>query len=77
TDWGATNSWHKVRIERNIREGNIKVYFDNMQVPVMEATDTHFEFGHIGFGSFDDTGRFDNIRIWAPALTPEKATFFK
>ena len=28
TNWGATNSWHKVRIERNISEGDIKIYFE-------------------------------------------------
>jgi len=33
----------------------------------MEATDTSFTEGRIGFGSFDDTGKIDNIRIWAPA----------
>ena len=64
TNWGATGSWHKARIERNLAEGTIKVYFDDMKTPVMEATDTHFDYGQIGFGSFDDTGMFDEVRIW-------------
>ena len=77
TDWGKTNSWHKARIERNVTEGSIKVYFDDMTTPIMEATDTHFVEGHIGFGSFDDTGRFDNIKIWAPKKLEKKEGFFK
>jgi len=77
TNWGETNSWHKVRIERNISEGSIKVYFDDMSSPIMEATDTHFDYGRIGFGSFDDTGRFDNIRIWGQGVYATGEGFFK
>ena len=77
TDWGATNSWHKARIERVVETGTIKVYFDDMTTPIMEATDTHFDVGRIGFGSFDDTGKFDNIRIWGPTLQEAKAGFFR
>lgn len=75
-DWGATDDWHKIRLERNIETGTIKVFFDDMDTPIMEAEDKHFDFGHIGFGSFDDSGKFDNIKIWAPALAPEKKSFF-
>lgn len=77
TNWGATNSWHKVRIERNMDQGTIKVYFDDMNNPIMEATDNHFDFGRIGFGSFDDTGRFDNIKIWGPGVYNTRNGFFK
>lgn len=77
TDWGDTNSWHKVRIERNITAGKIRVFFDDMSTPIMEATDTHFDYGRIGFGSFDDTGRFDNIRIWGPEIYTQPEGFFR
>jgi len=76
TDWGATDLWHAARIERRVSEGTIKVFFDNMDTPVMEASDTHFIFGHIGVGSFDDTGKFDDIKIWAPSLVKSKESFF-
>ena len=76
TDWGETGSWHKVRIERTIKEGNIKIFFDDMTNPIMEATDTHFIEGMLGFGSFDDTGKFDNIKIWAPGLAKKNRQFF-
>ncbi len=76
TDWGATNSWHKVRVERKINEGSIKIYFDDMTKPIMEATDLHFLSGRVGFGSFDDTGRFDNIKIWAPQAQRKRLDMF-
>ncbi len=63
-DWGQ--GWHKVKIARNVEEGSIKVYFDDMDQPIMEAVDQHFDAGYIGFGSFDDTGMIDNIKIWGP-----------
>lgn len=75
-DWGETNQWHKVKIERSIEDGTIKVYFDDMENPIMEATDTHFDEGFIGFGSFDDTGMIDNIKVWGPkARTPSEKFF--
>lgn len=75
-DWGETNQWHKVRIVRNVDDGSIRVYFDNMDEPIMQATDTHFDYGYVGFGSFDDTGMIDNIKIWGPGNIKEKEGFF-
>lgn len=72
--WGQ--DWNTIRIERNVDEGTIKVYFNDMNEPIMEAEDTHFDAGYIGFGSFDDTGMVDNIKIWGePATAPSK--FFR
>lgn len=76
TDWKETNSWHKVRVERKVADGSIKIYFDDMETPIMEATDQHFDFGRVGLGSFDDTGRFDNLRIWAPSMQEKKSVFY-
>lgn len=75
-DWGATEDWHKVRLERNIESGIIRVFVNDMTTPVMEAEDKHFDFGYIGFGSFDDTGKIDNIKIWGPSLARKKEGFF-
>lgn len=75
-DWGETNQWHKLKIERSVQDGSIKVYFNDMSNPIMEATDTHFDTGHIGFGSFNDTGRIDNIKIWAPKEEADDHGFF-
>lgn len=61
-DWGS--DWQKVKIERTLSDGVIKVYFNDMDTPIMEARDDHFASGYVGFGSFDDTGRVDNIKLW-------------
>jgi len=74
TDWGETNSWHTARVIRHTESGTIQIYFDGKKI--MTANDTHFVDGRIGFGSFDDTGQFDNIKIWAPQLSSKKKGFF-
>ena len=56
--------WHKVKLARDADKGTIKVYFDDMNDPVMTADDSTFNWGKVGVGSFDDTGQFDNIQLW-------------
>ena len=63
TDWG-TGEFHTVRVERCTSSGTITVYFDDMDTPIMKAQDKTFLSGGIGFGSFDDVGRIDDIRVW-------------
>ena len=70
-NWGL-NIWHKVRLQRTVADGSIKVYFDDMTIPIMVAEDKSFGAGYIGFGSFDDTGKVDNIKIWGPELGKKK-----
>ncbi len=74
--WGD-HQWHKVRIEREVNAGSIRLFYDDMNIPIMEAKDQHFNHGYIGLGSFDDSGKFDNIKIWGPALVPDKKGFFR
>ncbi|QDT55559.1 hypothetical protein Pan44_36030 [Caulifigura coniformis] len=59
TPWD--DNWHHARIIRTVDDGKIDVYFDDMKTPVMTAVDKSFTWGQIGIGSFDDTGRFDNL----------------
>jgi hypothetical protein len=73
-DWGK-EKWHRVRLERNVEEGSIKVYFDG--VLIEEAKDKTFTYGHIGFGSFDDSGKIDNVRIWATGADKKEMNFFE
>jgi len=61
---GWDDNWHKVKVTRNGTTGEIKVYFDNMQEPLMTATDKTFGQGQIGIGSFDDMNDFDNITLY-------------
>ncbi len=76
TNWGAVDDWHTVRIVRKVNEGLIEIYFDDMTAPIMKATDTHFKSGNLGFGSFDDTGKFDDIKVWAPNTLEAKRGLF-
>lgn len=65
-DWGL-NVWRKVRIERKASDGTVRVFFEDMKEPIMTAKETTFGPGEIGFGSFDDTGKITNIRVYTPA----------
>tara|TARA_R110002111_G_scaffold262882_1_gene342712 strand:- start:11589 stop:12323 length:735 start_codon:yes stop_codon:yes gene_type:complete len=62
TNWD--DEWHHARVVRDIESGSIKIYFDNMQEPVMTANDKTFLSGRVGIGSFDDTGNFDEILLF-------------
>lgn len=73
--WGQ--DWHHVRLERKVKEGTVKVFFDDMDTPIMTAKDSTFGAGYIGFGSFDDTGKVKNIKIWGPKSVDEKAEFYQ
>jgi hypothetical protein len=65
-DWGL-NMWRKVRIERKASDGTVRVFFEDMKEPIMVAEDKTFGPGEIGFGSFDDTGKITNIRVYVPS----------
>ncbi|NLO32166.1 MAG: hypothetical protein GX117_02230 [Candidatus Hydrogenedentes bacterium] len=69
---------HRVRIERTAERGGgaIRVYFDNMDEPIMTAQDTTFGMGYIGIGSFDDTARFYGLRLYAPTTQRGDFSFF-
>ena len=64
--WGS--DWHRVRIERRTETGSIQIFWDAAEEPILVAEDTSFDWGRIGFGSFDDSGRVASIRIWAPEV---------
>ncbi len=55
--------WHRVRVERKVDTGRIRVFFDDMETPVMEAEDRAFLWGKIGLGSFDDRGMWDDVEV--------------
>ena len=74
-NWGL-GVWHKVRLERKAKDGTINVYFDDMSKPIMRAEDKTFANGYIGFGSFDDTGMIDNVRIWGPSVEQKTSPVF-
>jgi hypothetical protein len=57
------DKWHNVKITRNVQDGSIQIYWDDMKAPVMTATDRTFTWGQVGIGSFDDSGLWDDVKI--------------
>ncbi len=74
-DWGE-ELWHHIRLIRDLETGKIEVYFDNMKEAIMSADHKAFQKGYIGFGSFDDSGIIDNIRIQGEIFPSEKPGLF-
>ena len=58
------DDWHVVKLERDAQSGRIAVYFDDMDRPLMEATDRTFTAGQVGIGSFDDMNNFANVKVY-------------
>lgn len=65
TNWAS--GFQTVRVTRNVDTGEIAVYFNDMTKPIMKAVDKTFTSGQIGFGTFDDTGDVDDVKIWPDA----------
>ena len=57
----SDTEWHDVRIERNIESGSIRVFMDGQSAPIFQVIDKSIAHGLVGFGSFNDTGVFDDI----------------
>ena len=57
------DSWHRVKLVRRLESGLIQVYFDDMERPLMQATDKTFGVGRLGIGSFDDQNEFDDLQV--------------
>jgi len=57
------DQWHSVKLVRDVASGRIAVYFDDLETPLMETTDTTFTAGRVGIGSFDDMNDFTAVRI--------------
>ncbi len=63
------DGWHRVKLVRETTSGRIAVYFDNMERPLMEATDRSFTAGRVGIGSFDDMNDFTNVKVYGRRMT--------
>ena len=72
TKWGEGREWHKLRVERTVSDGMIRVYFDDMKKPHMTAKDSTFKWGQVGIGTFDDNGNYDDFELRGIELKPPK-----
>ena len=62
----SSREWHDFRLVREHSTGKIDVFVNDFEKPIMRAVDKTFEWGRVGFGSFDDTGRVAAVRLYAP-----------
>lgn len=66
--------WHKVDVQRNCDTGDIKVFvdaFDREAPPLFHVVDKTYDWGYIGFGSFDDHASFAHIMIEGQGRSPQ------
>lgn len=68
TPWDR--GWHDVKVTRDTATGTMAVFFDDMDDPVMTATDDTFAWGRVGLGTFDDNGNFDDFRLRGIKVEP-------
>jgi hypothetical protein len=62
--------WHNVRVTHCAETGEIAVYVDGSDLPLMTAVDNTFGFGRVGFGSFDNIGRLRDLTVTGSAVEP-------
>jgi hypothetical protein len=68
--WGSQTEWHRLKIVRNVSDGLIEAYFDDMEKPIETAHDKTFTWGRIGMGTFDDTADFAEVKLWGNVVEP-------
>jgi len=56
--------WHEFKVSYDAASGRIEAFLDDMAAPILTAVDKTFAHGLVGIGSFDDTGFFDDLRLW-------------
>lgn len=59
----SDQDWHDIRVTHCAATGEIAVYVDGSDTPLMTAVDRTFGAGRVGFGSFDNVGRMRNLRV--------------
>jgi hypothetical protein len=59
--------WHTFKVVWDARSGEIRAFLDDMTKPILTAYDRRLSRGLVGVGSFDDTGAFDDLKLWSAA----------
>jgi hypothetical protein len=57
--------WHAFKVVCDARSGEIRAYLDDMTSPILTARARTLGHGLVGVGSFDDTGAFDDLKLWS------------
>jgi hypothetical protein len=61
--FSSSGCWYHVRLEHDAPTGTVRVTVDGQSVPALDAVDRSLVAGKCGFGSFDETGEFKNVKI--------------
>lgn len=61
--FAASTRWYHVRLMHDALAGTVRVTVDGEAVPALDAVDRSLGWGKAGFGSFDETGEFKNVKI--------------
>lgn len=61
--FAASDRWYHVTLTHDAIAGTVEVAVDGRAVPALHAVDFSLGPGKIGFGSFDETGAFKNVKI--------------
>ncbi len=56
--------WHLFKVVCDAPTGRIQAYLDDLNKPILIAVDRTLTNGLVGVGSFDDTGFFDDLKLW-------------
>ena len=57
------DKFHQIKLTRDVKSGEIAVYWDDMKTPIMTAKDKTFVWGQVGVGSFDDSGMWSDVKL--------------
>jgi hypothetical protein len=57
-------NWHTFKVMYDAPTGKIAAFLDDLDHPCLTAVDRTLSHGLVGVGSFDDTGLFDNLKLW-------------
>jgi hypothetical protein len=61
--FSSSGRWYHVGLVHDAVNGTVSVTVDGSAVPALEAVDRSLGPGKAGFGSFDETGEFRNVKI--------------
>jgi hypothetical protein len=62
------SAWHEFKVTFDAETGEIEAYLDDMETPILTASDSTLSNGLVGVGSFDDTGSFDDLMLWGETV---------
>ena len=61
--FAETGKWYHVKLTYDAQTGAVNVAVDNREVPALKAVDLSLGGGKVGFGSFDETAEYKNVKI--------------